>query len=305
MLDIGAGKCGHARMIAERMALPDYDHPVSPLTIRPMLPTDVPVATEALSLDGWGDRSSWVHFTTTQPACHALVAEVDGRLVGTGIGTANGPVGWIGTIWVEPAQRGAGIGRALTDSVVGKLDAVGCRTLLLVATEMGLPLYERMGFVQQARYHILEAAGLDDEGPADPDVDALAVGDLAAICELDRIATGEDRAHAIERFATPVSTRVLRVDGAVRAFVIRAPWGGGATIAPDLSAAKRILDARRRASGADGRVRVGVLKADGIDERAYAALGLKPIWSGPRMIRGEPLTWQPDWIWGQFNHAMG
>ena len=25
----------------------------------------------------------------------------------------------------------------------------------------------------------------------------------------------------------------------------------------------------------------------------------------PRLVRGEPLDWRPDWIWGQLNHAMG
>ena len=23
------------------------------------------------------------------------------------------------------------------------------------------------------------------------------------------------------------------------------------------------------------------------------------------MVRGDPLAWHPDWIWGQFNHAIG
>jgi len=41
---------------------------------------------------------------------------------------------------------------------------------------------------------------------------------------------------------------VLSVDGEVRGFVIRAPWGGGATVAPDPMDAMRILRARRRAS---------------------------------------------------------
>jgi ribosomal protein S18 acetylase RimI-like enzyme len=278
----------------------------SRVTIRPMLPADVAVATEAILRSDWGDRRTWFEFATTQRACRPVVAEVDGALVGTGVGTANGSVGWVGTIWVDPAQRGAGLGRALTQAVIDGLEAGGCRTLVLVATEEGLPLYERMGFELQTRYRILEAPGLDPADVApDPGVRPFAWAVLDAICALDLGATGEDRSHAIRRFASPDTTKVLDVDGEVRGFVIRAPWGGGATVAPDAGDALRILDARRRASGAGGRVRVGLVEDNTAGLAALEAAGLTPIWSAPRLIRGEPLAWRPDWIWGQFNHAMG
>ena len=50
---------------------------------------------------------------------------------------------------------------------------------------------------------------------------------------LDGAATGEDRAHLLRAFATPDTARVLdHADGSLGGFVVRAPWGGGATIAP-------------------------------------------------------------------------
>ena len=275
-------------------------------TIRPMLPADVAAATEAILRADWGDRRTWFEFATTQPECRPVVAEVDGRLAGTGVGTANGTVGWVGTIWVDPRHRGEGLGRALTQAVLDDLEAAGCRTLVLVATEQGLPLYERMGFELQTRYRILEAPGLDPAASApDPAVRAFEPADLGAILSLDHAATGEGRGHAIRRFAAADTTKVLNVDGEVRGFVIRAPWGGGATVARDAADAMRILDARRRASGAGGRVRVGLVEENAAGLGALEAAGLVPIWSAPRLIRGEPIEWRPGWIWGQFNHAMG
>jgi len=275
-------------------------------TIRPMLPTDVAAATDAIVRANWGDRRTWFEFATTQPACRPVVAEIDGALVGTGVGTASGRVGWVGTIWVDAAQRGAGLGRALTQAVIDGLEAAGCRTLLLVATDQGLPLYERIGFELQTRYRILEAPGLDPAAsPADRGIRAFAATDLDAICALDLAATGEDRSHAIRRFASPDTVKVLDLDGEVSGFVIRAPWGGGATVAPGASHSMRILEARRRASGPGGRVRVGLVEENTAGLAALEAAGLVPIWSAPRLVRGEPLDWRPDWIWGQFNHAMG
>lgn len=275
-------------------------------TLRPMTPADVEVATAAILRASWGDRRTWFEFATTQPACRPVIAEIDGRLVGTGVGTANGAVGWIGTIWVDPDHRGAGLGRALTQAVIDGLDASGCRTLVLVATDQGLPLYERMGFRLQTRYRILEAPGLDPATAAsDSAVRAFDPADLPAIVDLDRAATGEDREHAIRRFASPATARVLDIEGVIRGFVIRAPWGGGATVAAEAADAIRILDARRRASGPGGRVRVGLVEENVGGLATLEAAGLTPIWSAPRLIRGDPRDWRPDWIWGQFNHAMG
>lgn len=280
-----------------------------------MAPTDVPAATRALFEDNWGDRHVWFDFATTQAACRAFVADVDGRVVGTAVGTENGSVGWIGTIWVDPMSRRAGIGRALTEAVIEALDSDGCRTLVLVATDQGLPMYERMGFEHQARYQILEIGGLPDPASSDGSwtdapghVTAFAATDAPDLIRLDRAATGEDRAHAIERFANPESTKVLRYAGELVAFVIRAPWGGGATIASSEPSALRILGARRVAAGPSGRVRVGVVVApdgDPLRLARLAAIGLQPVWSAPRLVRGDPLVWRPDSIWGQFNHAMG
>lgn len=270
-----------------------------------MRPGDLEPATQAILRDDWGDRRTWFEFTLVQDTCHPIVAELDDRIVGTGVGIRSGRAGWIGTIWVAADLRGHGLGRALTEAVISSLHDGGVRTLLLVSTEAGRPLYERMGFEVQTWYQILEAAGTADTDPG-PGVRAFRPSDLRAMTRLDREATGEDRASIVRRFASATTTRVATdVAGAVRGYVIRAPWGGGATIAPDADDAIRILTARRAAAGPSGRVRVGLLQENEAGLARLAEEGLRPIWSAPRMIRGEPIAWHPDWIWGQFNHAIG
>jgi GNAT superfamily N-acetyltransferase len=280
-----------------------------------MTPVDVDRATSLLVAGDFGDRRTWFEFVTTQPECRPLVAELEGVIVGTGVGAAHGTVGWVGTVYVAPDRRRGGLGRALTQAVIDRLEDLGCRTLLLVATSEGLPLYERMGFEVQTRYRILEAPGVEGGRGAEPMagvagpgpmVRPFAAADLPVVASLDAAATGEDRAHVLRRFATPDSAKVLvGPESAVRGFVVRAPWGGGATIAADQDDAMRILEARRVAAGPGGRVRVGVVEENEAGLTRLEQAGLTPIWSAPRMIRGEALTWHPDWIWGQFNHAIG
>ena len=275
--------------------------------LRPLLAADVDRATEMVLGYGWGVRREWLAFAASHDRCVPLVAEADGEIVATGVGTANGPAGWVGSIFVAPDRRGGGLGRAMTETIIDRLASAGCRSLVLVATSEGRRLYERMGFEVQTQYRILQAVGLPPTGGDAADgVRDFVAADLERIVVLDREGTGEDRSHTIARLAGPESTRVApRSGGGIDGFVIRAPWGGGATIARTPEAALRIVTARRRAAGPEGRVRVGLTdeNVDGLGR--LAEVGLRLMWSAPRMIRGEPPAWRPETIWGQFNHAMG
>jgi GNAT superfamily N-acetyltransferase len=326
-----------------------------------MTAADVDEATDALLRGDWGDRRTFFAFAVAHPACDAIVAVDGDRIVGTGVGTRSGPVGWVGTVFVEAERRGAGLGTALTERICDGLEAAGCRTLALVATEQGRPLYERLRFEVVDWYVTVEreaprpgvpasgggAAGAPASGgglagapasggglagaPASsggaatgrgPGADAVLSGsgarggtrslspfgpaDVAAAAALDRAATGEDREHLLAAFAAiPGGVALRDAAGAVRGFVVRAPWGGGATIAPDVADAQRILEARLAAAQPGHRVRAGTLLSNAAGLAILAAEGWTEAWRAPRLHRGEPLTWDPAAIWGQFNHAIG
>ena len=272
-------------------------------TIRPMTADDVELAAEVVRRGDWGDRRVFFAWAAEHAEAHPFVAEIDGAVVGTAVGTRNGAAGWVGSVFVDAAHRGRGVGGALTDRVIGALEGAGCETLLLVATTAGQPMYERLGFRYDTEYHAIEADGLDTGEPA---LAPWQPADLPAMLDLDAAATGEDRTHLLRAFASPTSTTTLRgADGDLRAFVVRAPWGGGATIALSTDDGVRVLQGRRRAARPGARVRAGLLAENAAGLERLAALGWRPSWTGPRLIRGRPLDWQPARIWGQFNFALG
>jgi predicted N-acetyltransferase YhbS len=273
-------------------------------TIRRMTPADVEATADAYLRDHWGDRRVNLGFVASHPGMRPFLAEAGGEVVGTGVLCVNGSVGWIGTVWVEPSWRRRGVATGLTQATIDAADEAGCRTLVLVATSEGRPLYERFGFKVETWYIVHQAWGL-----ARPPVDGVRpfeIGDLDAMCRLDAAATGEDRAHLLRAFATASSARVLEhADGSIGGFVVRAPWGGGATIAPRPEDATAILEARRVSAGPDGKVSAGVLADNAAGLERLAANGWTEAWRAPRLIRGEPLHWDPSAIWGQFNFAIG
>ena len=275
-----------------------------------MTPADLEPAVAGILADDWGDRRQWFAFAIDHPARRVIVAEHDDEVVGTAVATINGPVAWIGTIWVAAAHRRRGLGRALTEATLDAAEAAGCATQILVATDTGRPLYEGLGFDVATWYLTMEAAGRGGTvrtGATERIRDAVAP-DLPTLAALDRAATGEDRAHLLQAFVAPDSTRVVTAIGDARTprgFMVRAPWGGGATIAPDPDDALALLDARRDAYAVDRRVRCGILEDNDVGLERLLAAGWTEAWRAPRLHRGAALDWDPAAIWGQFNHALG
>jgi GNAT superfamily N-acetyltransferase len=273
--------------------------------IRPMRPADVAPAADIMRRGDWGDRTTFLAWAVGNPSCHPIVADDGGRILGTGLATAYGPVGWVGTIFVDAERRGRGLGRTLTRAVVADLEARGCRTLLLIATDHGRPLYEREGFTVQTEQRRFAAPGATDTGP-DERVRPFKAAMLPAVLALDRKANGEDRGPVIGALATPEATQVtVGLDGSVRGFLLRGPWGGAALVAPDPDDALSLLDWRRRRVGPDGRVATGLpgLNAAGRDRLLAEGWVEEP--GGTRMIRGAPPDWRPEAVWGQLNGALG
>ena len=275
------------------------------LTIRPMLPPDVAPATETVLNGGWGDRSAFFAWAIDHPACRPFVADEGGRIVGTGVATSYGRVGWVGTIFVAPDRRGGGLGKRLTGAVIDNLRARGCRTLVLIATELGRPVYERFGFELLAAHQRFSTLGSAETEPP-PGVRPFAADDLPAVTALDRVATGEDRSAVLAALATPESARVAtRPDGSVGGFVVRGPWGGAALIAPDPVDALALLEWRRQRAGPETLVAAGLPGSNEAGRMRLLAAGWSEAPGAVRMIRGEPLDWRPSSIWGQFNGALG
>jgi GNAT superfamily N-acetyltransferase len=270
-----------------------------------MTAEDVAQASEMMVQGEWGDRSAFLGWAVREPTCHTFVADGGGEIIGTGIATSYGTVGWVGTIFVRTDRRGSGLGKTLTRVVIEDLERRGCRTLVLIATPAGRPIYERLGFAHDIPYLRVTAPGLA-AGDVEAGVRPFAAADLAEMIALDRAASGGDRSAVLRSLASAESARLaVSTDGGVGGFLIRAPWGNAALIARAPEEAVRLLDWRRRRVGPEGHVTAGLLEANAAGRARLAAEGWVEEGGGTRMIRGEALDWRPEWIWGQFGGALG
>jgi GNAT superfamily N-acetyltransferase len=91
--------------------------------------------------------------------CVVWVGEVDGGIVATGAMTVYermmwdgvGREGYVLSMYTVPEHRRTGIASAIVDAMLAYAKDEDLR-LCLIATEQGRPVYERAGFVPDARY---------------------------------------------------------------------------------------------------------------------------------------------------------
>src|ERR1044072_4138865 len=98
--------------------------------IRPMLGADIDAAVDLFQRNDWGDRRLAMEFNVSHPQIRPFVADAAGTVVATGVVCLNGTVGWVGTIFVDPAWRRHGLGTEITRTTLDTADDAGCRTLV-------------------------------------------------------------------------------------------------------------------------------------------------------------------------------
>lgn len=94
-----------------------------------------------------------------RPECVVYVGYADGGPVASGLGWLTGrTVGVYSIATIESARR-RGYGAAMTARVVADGVVAGCDAAALQASEMGRPIYERLGFRTVVRYVAYAEAG--------------------------------------------------------------------------------------------------------------------------------------------------
>jgi ribosomal protein S18 acetylase RimI-like enzyme len=262
--------------------------------IRPAAPSDLDAALRVIG-DAFGIvvQPPTVHTTVAADADgHFLVAERDGAIVGTGASVGFGRNGWLGGIAVRPEARGERLGQRLTEAAI---DALGPRdSVLLLASEAGRPIYERLGFEVEERFVVLWSPP-DTPAPVPNGLRRLTAADRDAVLELDEWVTGESRTLAVD-----VALEGALATEDLSAVALNPPWPALPILARDPAAGEALL----RALIAPG-LRLAVPESNTAAVATLRALGCTDGPNVVRMRRGAPVAWRPEGLWGVFSLFFG
>ncbi len=172
-------------------------------------PRDFPALEAATGL-----MATWI----PHPSVWGVVAERDGRIVGSNFLDERGPIRGVGPITVDPNGQNAGVGRRLMEAVLERgQGAPGIRLLQDGFHMRSLSLYESLGF--DVKEPVAVASGSPSSDPTDEvEVRALTEGDLDECEALCKKVHGFERTNELRDAIQGLKPFVAVRDGRITAY---------------------------------------------------------------------------------------
>lgn len=205
---------------------------------------DVDFALRQKLREGWAvNRERFAVYLAHDPdGC--FVAMDDDQPVGMVTTTCFGESAWIGNLIVEPRCRSRGIGRELMEHGLESLRRRGATTVRLEGDPPGIPLYRKLGFLDEFEScRFVRAARTPRPPPGRSEVETMSPGDLDEMAALDAEIFGANRRRFLELVLACAELAVVRrKNGRITASMLALPTDLGLRIGP--SVARSQADAR-------------------------------------------------------------
>ncbi len=120
--------------------------------ILPLTSTDLPTVT-TFQPDGWPDITKAYSYYIPASFCNPIKMKVGSKIIGLGNSIVFDTTAWLSQIIISADYRSQGFGKLMTKYLIDLLPA-RINSVNLVATDMGYPLYKKLGFNICAEYLI-------------------------------------------------------------------------------------------------------------------------------------------------------
>lgn len=218
----------------------------------------------------------WTRVLSLEPeGCFCM--EEDGRVAATATAVTYGrDLAWIGMVLTLEAYRGRGFAARLMAACLDYCGQRGVACVKLDATDMGRPLYEKLGFVEESVVERWRG-----------ELPELPMREFAADPTLDRLAFGADRSAVVALLGPARAGRV-------------ASYVGPIVASSREEARERILHA-----GASGTTYWDIPEMNVVAWELGRELGFAPVRKLWRMRKGAPIEERPEFIYALAGFEFG
>lgn len=248
-----------------------------------------------LQPEGWGDILPSIQDYCILDFCFPLKATIGNTIVGIGTAIFHRSTAWLGHIIVHKDYRNFGIGTTITRSLIELVQKTPCKTILLIATALGEPVYKKLGFDIQTHYVFFENGFIPAEGSDHiKPFEQKYVGSLLA---LDHSISGENRIELLQNHFT--HARLHIENNSLVGFYLPT-LGEGLIIASTADAGlalmkNRYADHKKICLPVDNRDGINFLLEHGFTELRRAS----------RMVLGENFLWQASKMFSRIGGNLG
>ncbi len=265
--------------------------------IRPLKKSDIEGLNTLLPKDWNSDLEQSINQFYGQEYFHAFVMEDPNGVIAIGNLFLNADTAWLGNIIVAEQCRRLGLGTDMTTHLMDFAVAQGYTSMLLLATAMGQPMYQKLGFETVCAYHKFVSA-TDSQHTPSRAVRSLENTDLVDVHALDTLATGESRMHLLFKFYEE-GLGYFQDDKLLGFYLPH--FGRGLVIASDPIASAQLLEIKHAKQDRVTMVPEGNLAA--IDLLTDANLTRRE--SLYRMVYTQDVDWRPEFIYSYGSGAFG
>jgi GNAT superfamily N-acetyltransferase len=264
------------------------------MKIEPLRSEDL-AEVESLQPEGWSDILPSIREYCILDFCFPLKASIGTTLVGIGTAIFHRSTAWLGHIIVHKDYRNHGVGSTITKSLIDLVQKKRSKSILLIATPLGEPVYKKVGFEVQTKYLFLEN-GVIPEGQS-TQVRSFEKKHEAPLLAFDRALSGEDRSELIYRHLP--QARIYLENNILRGFYLPS-LGEGLTLADTADAGLALLtsryaDHKKICLPLDNEDAISVLQRNKFSEVRRAS----------RMILGEKFSWSPAKMYSRIGGNLG
>jgi GNAT superfamily N-acetyltransferase len=250
-----------------------------------------------LQPEGWSDIVPFFRFYFHQEFCYPIVAAMDDKIAGVANAILNGSTGWLAHIIVSKNYRNRGIGYVLTEHLINYLYKAGCKTQLLIATELGENLYRKFGFETVSEYLFFNEGSISSV-EADKHIRPFRKSDRKELLDIDLEVSGEYRENMLSPYLS--NAFIYSTDNCIGGFFL-SDFEEGKIIARNNEAGITLLKFKHSASS-----RKSVLPIENTFGKDYLiSQGFKIVNRAPRMILGPKISWKPELIFSRAGGFFG
>jgi len=224
-----------------------------------------------------------------QPWFYPYQVIISHKLVGFGMFFLFEENAWLGWILVHKKFRNQGIGTAISKHLVEQAAEKGAKNFLLTATELGKPIYEKLGFTTTSYYRFFITPELYKPHYDRSKIRNANKNDLNAILQLDFEATGERRTKLMENH---LEDCMVFFTDEINGFYMP-NLGNGFIVARDNLSGVELLNFRLK------RNKKPIVVSDQNTETIEYLLqnGFTEGFKIPRMVLGQEPNWKPGMIY--------
>lgn len=257
---------------------------------------DIKLITELIP-PGWETVIPSLHFYTQSDFCFPIKIMAGHKIVGIGCTIVHQDSAWLGHIIVHPDYRNQRIGKFITESLVDIAYSKNCETIYLLATELGEPVYRKIGFEVETEYLFMKAEEKRTLPLNSEHILSFKDKFKQALLEMDQQVSGESRVHLLEPHLS--DGFVYLQDKELKGYYLPG-LGEGLIIATDTTAGIELM--KLRLSNKD----IAVFPIEHSIARSFLnQYGLKELKTQKRMRLGKKRSWQASNLYNRIGGNLG